>query len=555
MELICKAINLLTTARKSLKTAKKSLLSDNSQLRIQWLIAQSEYVEECVRILSKKHLEGILPFVKKNIEAIRTFNVKSEKYPDISKPSKGTNAKIEALGENRDTTSFLTSLGNTFWYFKTLTTLMTSMTLSLAKSYISYEFKGTNAKIEALNENKDSLILLNELHEILRTSSVREHHSLLEQLLGGFSALPYVPVASELKVLVDMGLTSLEHLEDFNRNIDCYYVHQSDRPDDSCYHFSYEGLAREFFIFESLSIMSNHHIIGIRLNFYNFDDFYNFNHFKIPKSINLLTKLKILIIENQVVSSLGTIPDEIAELTNLRILYVINLELNEFPKEFAQLSKMRYLYIINSNLKDVPNLSEMFPKLRRLGLKGVDLKSTPNWLFEFARSRHSREYIREGTIKEDAAVLGLLEILTDEPLENMPPVLCYNLPWHTTYNDQEGGGFQHTLNKSGNVIELDIGWWRGEDIGNYVLLPYFPEEISKLKYLEALRIGLLYKRFRLFLEGEIWNMESKTPESLIPESIRELKSLRLFWTNAKYSESLKPFINSLEKFGECWFQA
>jgi len=428
---------------------------------------------------------------------------------------------------------------------------MTSLTFALAKSYFSYEFKGTNAKIETLDENKDSLILLNCLHEILRTSSIREYHSLLEQLLDGFSALPNVPVASELKVLVDMGFTSLHDSDYFIINIDYDEVYSSDTPLNYDYEFSYESLAWKLLLFDSKFIMSNHHIIGIRLNF---DDF------KIPKSINLLTRLRILIIENQVVSPLVTIPNEIAELTNLRILYIINLELNEFPKEFAQLSKMRYLYIINSNLKDVPNLSEMFPKLRRLGLKGVDLKSTPNWLFEFARSRHSKEYIREGTKREDAAVLGLLEILIDEPLENMPPVLSpppRNLPWHITYNnDFTLSKVQYTLNKSGNVIGLDIGWWRGEHIGNYALLPYFPEEISKLKYLEALRIGLLYKRFRLYLKEEHgpYDNESKIPESLIPESIRELKSLRLFWTNAKFSESLKPFINSLEKFGECWFQ-
>jgi len=68
MELIHKATNWLTAAKKSLEAAKKSPLWDDSQLHIQWLIAQCGYVEECIRILSKKHLEGILPFVKKNIE-------------------------------------------------------------------------------------------------------------------------------------------------------------------------------------------------------------------------------------------------------------------------------------------------------------------------------------------------------------------------------------------------------------------------------------------------------------------------------------------------------
>jgi hypothetical protein len=510
-EMIHEATSRLKETKKNLEIVKKSMIRDDLKTYLQWLIVQSGYVEECVRIISKKHLEGIETFVKKNIEAIRRFSVKSEEFVRKS--------------------PWLNKRGDDSWnrvmYLKTL---MISLALSLTKSYLLHEFKGMNTKIETLDKNEDSLILLNDLHEILRASPAQEHHSLLERLLDGYSTLPYVPIGSELKVLVDMGFTSIEYLEGVVDSLDHYKA----RLCSSHYEFSYEGLARDFYEFKDhLIIISKQHIIGII--------FQPKLELRIPKSINLLTKLKIIIIDNQpqageysnfLISPLDTIPNEIAELTKLRILYVINSGLNEFPEEFTQLSKLRYLYVINSNLQVVPNLTKTFPKLRRLRLEGVPLKKTPDWLFEFARKHNSRRYIQKGVKKEDAAVLGLLEIIS-RPLEEEE----YDDNWCSWCFC----GY-HT-NQLGSVTKLFLGF-STQHSQHYVLL-YFPEEICKLQQLEILYIcNGIYSEER----GYYPPCDKEKADAWIPESIRELKSLRYLWTNAKYSESLKPFFSSLKKF-------
>jgi Leucine-rich repeat (LRR) protein len=524
-----------------------------SKLTFQRLIGKNEYFNAFIQILRENYIEGVEIFMKANIEVVT----------QLSAELKELTAEAQ---KNRWST-----IGPVY-------TKMNSLILSTVKFLVQHQFKSSLAILIYLVENEESLAILNGLYEILQTSPSQKHRELLEKMHARLSKLPHVPEASELKFLVDLQskygeFWNLVDLAEFTMTLDFYKAEDHDDAD-----ITYKGFF-SFFIgdYRYSLVIGKNHIIGL-----------NTKNVEIPVSIKLLKKIKILVIENK--------------------------KLNEFPKELAQLTNLRYLYIIKSNLKDIPNLSTMFPKLRCLGLKGVDLKSTPDWLFEFARKHHAREYIRRCVLhnqmvwkrlgwiekckysqsvnKEDAAVLGLLEILIGEAIgndqineenvidqwkmqlsnlaglkeyyENNPEFNQFleqgeaylKIPWN--YNEYESGfgGYRYTLNESGNIIGLDIGLWTSEDIWSYILLPYFPEEISKLKYLKVLRIGLIYKRFRLFLEKkdvDFNDIESIIPESLIPESIRELKSLRFFWTNAKYSESLKPFINSLEKFGETSF--
>jgi Leucine-rich repeat (LRR) protein len=370
----------------------------------------------------------------------------------------------------------------------------------------------------------------------------------------------------ELKLLVEMGFIGSEELkEGYYTDLDQYELYP-DRSffDQSLPFLNYKELTRDLARnSEYPFIIGNYNVIALYLY-----------QKELPESIKLLKKLKIVVIDNA--------------------------NMVEFPKALAQLSNLRYLYIKESNLTDIPNLASMFPKLIYLGLRGIKFHSTPKWLFEFARKHHSRQYLRKsigdmnqivqfeigwigaikfnrGVDKKDAAVLGFLEILNGNPIGNDQPderitsqhnifrdallpkfkrdLIEYeksdpeeahemkelvsksfenypenpleqdiNLPW-----DYRGGGWgnRYTINESGNVIGLDIGY-----------LPYFPEEISKLQHLKVLKVSV---RFR--------SEEDMVVDSLIPESIRDLKSLRYFWTNAKYSKKLQPFLDSLEEFG------
>jgi len=343
---------------------------------------------------------------------------------------------------------------------------------------------------------------------------------------------------SELKVFVDMGFSSLKILSQSGiDSLDSYKAHQLDKPYDNFHPLSYDDLARDFQQNpQNWLISSKQHIIGIR--------FYPNLDFGIPQSINLFTKLKILIINNESheeykkILPLDKLPNQITSLTNLRILYVINSELNEFPKEFAQLSHLRYLYILDSQLHTVPNFTTMFPKLRRLRLEVGFLKKTPDWLFDFARKHYSRRYIQKGVSKDDAAVLGLLEILS-RPLERAE----YDLEcefWE--YNCHCG----YSINELGRVTDLKLGFsTQSSRNPPFYLLPCFPEVICKLRQLEKLYIcnGTYSEEY-----GFCPPHYKEKADAWIPESIRELKSLRYLCTNAKYTKSLKPFLESLEKF-------
>ena len=346
--------------------------------------------------------------------------------------------------------------------------------------------------------------------------------------------------ASEGKTLVDLGFI-LECLDPPN----FYTPPFLDKErrfrwnDNLSIILSYEDLAEDLYYFGEFSV-NNQHVVGIKINYSNRG---------IPRSINLLTKLKILIIDNEgprgVKLPFDTIPEEITQLTSLRILFIANSEMEEFPKEFAQFSGLRYLTIVNSTLKIVPNFIKMFPKLRQLHLETGFMEKTPDWLFEFAREHHAKKFIKKGVNKEDAAVLGLLEILSAKLWEAKFTPVDY-IYWENMYDENYN---YYDINEFGRVTDLKLGYWNRH---SFRVLHYFPEEICKLHHLENLYICTgTYSKFWNHMGEEVWgiNPEGKGKVTAwIPESIRGLKSLRRLWSNAKYSASLKPFLESLEKF-------
>jgi len=510
------------------------------KLPFQRLIGQNEYFEAFIQILRDNYIEGVEIFMKANIEVVTQLSAELKEF--IAAP------------KNRYPTIVVN-------------TKMNSLLLSTVKFLVQHQFKSSLAILIYLVENEDSLAILNGLYEILQKSPFQKHRELLEKMHARLSKLPHVPEASELKFLIDLFDEYYDHfcladLEEWALVLDFYKAEDHDYAE-----MAYRELVGWFEIDPSHTfIIGKNHIIGLHID-----------GVEIPASITLLKKLKILVIEN--------------------------IKLKEFPKELAQLTNLRYLYIIAPNLKDVPNLAAMFPKLRCLGLERMPLKNPLEWLFEFARVRHSRRYIQKGVKKKDAAVLGLLEILIGQPLANDQPETriardysegrsimrnlpfwepqekkLYNLamkvqsdmaawlrntpdelpeemlrmPWD--YNEYDSIGLRYTLNESGNVIGLDIAIMRCER-GEH-LLPYFPEEICKLRHLQVLRLGFQYpKLYSEELQHDysdyfLLDCNDDLVEARIPESIQELKELRYFWTNAKYSESLKPFLNSLIEFGK-----
>lgn len=128
----------------------------------------------------------------------------------------------------------------------------------------------------------------------------------------------------------------------------------------------------------------NGHISGLILDYV----------IKIPETIGLLSKLKYLSIENS--KELSVLPNSIKDLRNLR-----------------------YLYFCETGLMKLPNFIAELPKLRYIGLQGIKLNSIPEWVKKKARKYHSLRYIKEGVNRDDAYVLGLLEILIGVCIDNV----------------------------------------------------------------------------------------------------------------------------------------
>ncbi|TES93962.1 MAG: hypothetical protein E3J90_13575 [Promethearchaeota archaeon] len=346
---------------------------------------------------------------------------------------------------------------------------------------------------------------------------------------------------SELQFLKDMGWYETEEelellISDSSLDLERMPRYFEDPP------LNYSSFLGKMDLYRSF-IIQNTHIIGFYLNL---DD-------NIPSSIKNLKKLKMLVLAGsegyngseslEKKYDLDDIFAKIAPLLNLRYLSVINSRMREIPNLTKTFPKLIYLSVINSRMVEIPNLTKMFPKLIHLYLGGAHLNSTPKWLFKYAQKHNSRRYKREGVIEEEAEILGLLELIST-------PFWGYKFDDGKLEIDADGEGgcnawpTGYRINDLGHVIELNLGYSNINNI-NYYALSYFPEEVCRLTHLERLCVcnGIFSKEYGIHPP---WNNQKADAE--IPEAIINLTKLRQFWSNAKFSNSLLPFLKSLEKF-------
>ena len=191
----------------------------------------------------------------------------------------------------------------------------------------------------------------------------------------------------------------------------------------------------------------NGHISGLDLKWVS----------KIPKSIGYLSKLKYL------------------SITDSR-------ELTTLPNSFKNLRNLRRLYFYNTGIQNFPDVISSLPKLRSLGLQGVKLDYTPDKVKEIAYKHHSRKYVREGVKKNDANVLGLLEIIAGISLEK-------------ERHDDEAGDYyadylttRYDIDDNSHVTNLTFAEDGYSDKYEDRSINYIPEEIKNLKHLYSLAI-------------------------------------------------------------------
>jgi hypothetical protein len=169
------------------------------------------------------------------------------------------------------------------------------------------------------------------------------------------------------------------------------------------------------------------------------------------------------------------LPESLGNLSRLKFLCITDVALKSLPHSFNNLKNLRYLYFYNTELEGFPEIVTTFPKLRGLGLQGIKLDYIPEMVKEIAYKYYSRTYIKEGVSKDDANILGLLEVLTGIQIVPFDIAWCTaTLPTHYQFNEQ------------GKITSL----WFNDPTG-VLPLTYIPEELQKLEYLEELIIETL----------------------------------------------------------------
>ena len=277
-------------------------------------------------------------------------------------------------------------------------------------------------------------------------------------------------------------------------------------------------------------------------------------------------------ISGLILRDVNKIPDTIGYLSKLKFLSIEWCEnLTELPESFKNLINLRYLYFHETGLTELPEFIASLPKLRYLGLNGISLGKIPQLAKIKARKYHSRKYIKESMKKEDAYVLGILEILVGRHIDNVRKKVIEDMislalmpsfadlkskisnekyiksEMERYFTDAHGTNF-YKINEEGYVTGISLTSYEGS-----VSIKHIPEEIGNLKHIEELVISTgdqftlpetitrltslktlsLYRNMIKLLPESIGNLKSleyldlsNNDISVIPDSIGELSSLR-----------------------------
>jgi len=97
----------------------------------------------------------------------------------------------------------------------------------------------------------------------------------------------------------------------------------------------------------------------------------------LPKEIEKLTQLEILVLND---NKLLSLPREIEKLTQLEELYLDENDLSSLPKEIGRLTQLEVLRVWNNKLTFLPEEMEKLTQLRVLDLMDNELVEFPGWI-------------------------------------------------------------------------------------------------------------------------------------------------------------------------------
>jgi len=269
---------------------------------------------------------------------------------------------------------------------------------------------------------------------------------------------------------------------------------------------------------------------------------------ELPKEIAQLTNLKSLYLNH---NQLSKLPKEITQLTNLQSLYLGYNQLTEFPKEITQLKKLQWLDLSNNHVRELPKEIAQLTNLQSLYLDHNQLTELPKEIAQliYLLSLNLRGNQICALSKEVTQLKNLQELALNNNLLSELPKEIAQLSYLLSLS--LGGNQLKELPKEINQLKnLQLLSFGGNQFSE------LPREVTQLKNLQSLYLG---SNLLSELPKEIINLTnlqrldlSKNQFSELPKEIVQLNNLqRLDLSKNQFSEFPKE-ITQLENLQELY---
>ncbi len=280
----------------------------------------------------------------------------------------------------------------------------------------------------------------------------------------------------------------------------------------------------------------------------------------IPKTIESLKHLRILnLINNQI----DSIPDEVASLTQLIELDLSHNNLTEFPKAVTKIPHLRSLSLTDNPFEEISEEIQNLTKLEKLTVSPTQFRNMPKKIAGKTVSLSSGSERRDDLVyvqiitSENIPIESKLQNFnghtlhfSNYALSNIPPeVFQFN---NLSMLNLMANNLSEIDNRIGNLMNLEILVLTANQLED------LPDSFKKLKKLKLLSLGLNPFTELPHIISELDNLEFldisfsllKNPENVI-ENVKNLKKISYLNVSnnpfdSKFSKSHLDLLPSLE---------
>ena len=204
----------------------------------------------------------------------------------------------------------------------------------------------------------------------------------------------------------------------------------------------------------------------------------------IPDHISLLKYLEELDLSS---NRIHDIPESIGELRNLTYLDLTYNVIHRLPESIGNLISLKELYIYGHDVY-IQYIPDSFIKLNAIKKLSItfDIDSISKNVLDFIAAKYAIKYIEASVLKQEALVLGLLDVFLGEFNKIAP-----NNSLHADHYTRD-----YKINDRGNIVGIVIAnrWENIWDLSDFKINLIF-KALSSLKFLEILIIHSIGFRF------------------------------------------------------------